>query len=221
MFWPGQLDVRSSRPPVKEDEVDRDAWRRSAEKLKSDKDSKKKGDKKKNLDRQALEARRSKSRQRGEPEEESPSDDDGDDDEDSDDCEGMASHLDCILEGPPRGDIDAPRMETPKEGPGGSHRPCADTPPVPATGLVALRPPPAPNTGGHARPQAMGPLTRGRAVAFEKGDTGRRSASPGAPQAEVAGPRPMPVLEGSGTLTRGGSRPTGRGTGRRAVLPVG
>jgi len=57
---------------VKEDEVDRDRRRQSAEKLKSAKDSAKKGEKKKNLDRQALEARRAKSRQRGEPEEESP-----------------------------------------------------------------------------------------------------------------------------------------------------
>ena len=128
LFWQGRIDVRSSRPPVKEDEVDRDARRRSAEKLKSTKDSKKKGEKKKNLNRQALEACRSKSRQRGEPEEESPSDDDGDDDEDNDDSEGMASRLDHILEGPPRGDVDAPRMETPKEGSGGSLRPCADTP---------------------------------------------------------------------------------------------
>ena len=99
----------------------------SAEKLKSVKDSAKKGEKKKNLDRQALEARRAKSRQRGEPEEESSSDDD-DGDEDSDDSEGMASRLDRILEGPPRGDVDVPRTETPKEGPGGSHCSRADTP---------------------------------------------------------------------------------------------
>jgi hypothetical protein len=129
LFWQGRIDVRSSRPPVKEDEVDRDAWRQSAEKQKSAKDSTKKGEKKKNLDRQALDARRAKSKQRDEPEEESPSDDDGGDgDEDSDDSEGMASRLDRILEDPPRGDVDAPRMETPKEGPGGSHHPRADTP---------------------------------------------------------------------------------------------
>ena len=107
---------------MREDEVDRDRRRQSAEKLKSAKDSAKKGEKKKNLDRQALEARRAKSRQRGEPEEESPSDDD-DDDEGSDDSEGMASRLDRILEGPPRGDVDVPRTETPMEGPSGSHRP--------------------------------------------------------------------------------------------------
>ena len=50
LFWQGRIDVRSSRPPVREDEVDRDARRRSAEKSKSAKDSKKKGEKKKNLD---------------------------------------------------------------------------------------------------------------------------------------------------------------------------
>ena len=223
LFWQGQIDVRSSRPPLKEDEVDDDARRWSAEKQKSPKDSAKKGEKKKNLDRQALEACRAKSRQRGEPEEESPSDDEGGDgDEDSDDSEGMASRLDRILEGPSRGDVDAPRMETPKEGPGGSHRPRADTPhPVPATGQVALRPPPAPKMSSHARPQATGPLTRGRAATSEKGEVGRRSASPGARQAGVAAPRPAPVLEGPGASTRGGSRPTGRGAGRRAVLPVG
>ena len=57
---------------MKEDEVDRDRWRQSAENLKSAKDSAKKGEEKKNLDRQALDARRAKSRQRGEPEEEPP-----------------------------------------------------------------------------------------------------------------------------------------------------
>ena len=184
------------------------------------KDSVKKGEMKKNLDRQALEARRAKSRQRGEPEEESPNDDD-DDDEDSDDSEGMASHLDRILEGPPRGDVDAPRTETPKEGPSGSHRPRADTPPAPKAGQVALRPPPAPRESGHGRPQATGPLTHGRAAASEKGEAGRRSASPGAHQAGTAAPRPAPAFEGPGALTRGGSRPAGGSGGRRAVLPVG
>ena len=53
LFWQGRIDVRSSRPPVKEDEVDHDKRRQSAEKLKSAKDSAKKGEKKKNLDRQA------------------------------------------------------------------------------------------------------------------------------------------------------------------------
>ena len=221
LFWQGRIDVRSSRPPVREDEVDRDARRRSAEKSKSAKDSKKKGEKKKNLDRQALEARRSKSRQRGEPEEESPSDEDDDDGEDSDDSEGMASRLDRILEDPARGDVDAPRTEALTGGPGGYHRPRAVTPPAPAAGQVAPRPPPVPKTGGQARPQAMGSLTRGRAAASEKGESVRRSASPGVRQAEATGPRPAPVFVGSGTSTRGGSRPTSRGTGRRAVLPMG
>jgi len=82
---------------VKEDDVDRDKRRESAEKLKSTEDM----EKKKNLVRQALETRRAKSRQRGEPEEESPDvDDGGDGDDDSDDSEGMASRLDRILEDP-------------------------------------------------------------------------------------------------------------------------
>ena len=206
---------------MREDEVDRDARRRSAEKSKSVKDSKKKGEKKKNLDRQALEARRSKSRQRGEPEEESPSEKDDDDDEDSEDSEGMASRLDRILGGPSQGDVDAPRAEAPTGGPGGSYRPRADTPPAPKVSQVVPRPPPTLRESGHARPQATGPLTRGRAAASEKGEVGRRSASPGARQAGTDAPRPAPALEGPGALTRGGSRPTGRGGGRRAVLPVG
>jgi len=140
---------------VKEDVVDRDRRRQSAEKLKSAKDSAKKGEKKKNLDCQALEARRAKSRQRGEPEEESPSNDD-DDDEDSDDSEGMASRLDRILEGPPRGDVDVPWTETPKEGPSGSHRPRADMPPAPSTGQVAPRPPPAPRGVAMLGPRRQG-----------------------------------------------------------------
>ena len=68
----GSIDARSSKPPVKEDEVDHDKGRESAEKRKSAMDLKKKKEKKKNLERQALETRRAKSRQRGEPEEESP-----------------------------------------------------------------------------------------------------------------------------------------------------
>jgi len=151
----GPIDVRSSRPPVKEDGVDRYKRRQSAEKQKSAKDSEKKEKKKKNLDRQSLEAHRAKSRQRGEPEEESPSEDDGGDgDDDSDDSEGMASRLDRILEGPPRGDVDAPRTGAPKEGPGGSHRPRADTPPAPAPSQAVPhpQPPPAPKPGGQAKP---------------------------------------------------------------------
>jgi len=168
--------------------------------------------------------RRAKSRQRGEPEEESPSEDDGGDSgDDSDDSKGMASRLGRILEGPPRVDVDAPRTGAPKEGPSGFHRPRTDTHPAPTASQATPRPrpPPAPKAGGQAKPQATGPLTRGRAAAFEKGETGRRSASPGTRQAGVTRPRPAPALEGPGALTRGDSRPTSRGTGRQAVLPVG
>jgi len=58
------IDARSSKPPVKEDDVDRNKRHESAEKLKSAKDLENKGEKKKNLARQALETRRAKSRQR-------------------------------------------------------------------------------------------------------------------------------------------------------------
>ena len=143
---------------MKEDEVDRDKRRQSAEKQKSAKDSEKKKEKTKNLDRQALEARRAKSRQRGEPEEESPSEDDGGDGcDDSDDSEGMASHLDRILEGPPRGDVDAPRMGAQKEGPSGSLRSCADTLPR----LCKVGPSHAPSLPLRQR-RAAGPSPRRR-----------------------------------------------------------
>jgi len=100
------IDARSSRPPVKEDDVDRDRRRESAEKQNSTKDLEKMKEKKKNLDRQALETRRAKSRQRGEPEEDSPDEVDGNKgDDDSDDSEGMAARLDKILEGSPQADV--------------------------------------------------------------------------------------------------------------------
>jgi hypothetical protein len=218
---------------VKEDEVNRDKRRESAEKQKSTMDLKKK-EKKKNLERQALETRRAKSRQRGEPEEEFPSEDDsGDDDDDSDDSKGMASRLDRILEGPPQTDVDVPRTGAPKGGPSGSlerqqresspRRSRADTPHAPVQGQTVPRPqpPPASKAGDRAKSLATGPLTRGRAAASSKGEASRRSASPSARQAGDAEPRPAPVCEGPRALTQGGSRPAGRGTGRRAILPVG
>jgi len=61
----GSIDARSSKPPVKEDEVDHGKRRESTEKEKSTKDLEKKKEKKKNLERQALETRRAKSRKVG------------------------------------------------------------------------------------------------------------------------------------------------------------
>ena len=137
---------------MKEDEVDRDKRRESAEKQKSTIDLKKKKEKKKNLERQALETRRAKSRQRGEPEEESPDEDDsGDGDDDSDDSEGMASRLDRILEGSPRTDVDVPRTGAPKgvqaglwRGNRGSH-PHATPVLIPLPRLCKVGPSRAPN----------------------------------------------------------------------------
>jgi len=140
---------------LKEDDVDRDKRRESAEKLKSAKDLEKKKEKKKNLARQVLETRRAKSRQRGEPEEESPDEDDGGDgDDDSDDSEGMASRLDRILEGAPQIGVDIPRMGVPKGVPSGPRdsqqresSPCrsrVDTPPAPAPRRTVPRPQPPP-----------------------------------------------------------------------------
>ena len=189
------MDARSSRPPVNEDDADRDRRRESAEKQKSAKDLEKKKEKKKNLERQALEKRHAKSRQKGESEEESPDEDDGNDgDDDSDDSEGMAARLDKILEGPPQADIDVPRTGAPKRALGGprdgqqreSSPSCsrADTPPVPALGRAVSRPqpPPASGAGHRVRTMATGPLTHGRATvaASSQGEVGRGSSSPGA-----------------------------------------
>jgi len=145
------IDARSSKPPVKEDDVDRDKRRVSAEKQKSAKVLEKKKEKKKNLERQALETCRAKSRQKGEPEEDSPDEDDNDEGDDgSDDSEGMASRLDRILEGPPQADVVVLRTGAPKGASSGSHdgqqgessprRPRTDTPLVPAQGRAVHRP---------------------------------------------------------------------------------
>ncbi|XP_021319220.1 uncharacterized protein LOC110436446 [Sorghum bicolor] len=222
----GLIDARSSRPPIKQDEVDRDRRRQSAEKQKSTVDLKKKKEKKRNLDRQALETHRAMSRQRWEPEEESPDEDDGGDGgDDSDDSEGMASRLDRILEGPHPTIVDVPRTEAPKGAPSGPResqqrqpsprRSRADTPPEPAPGrtVPCPQPPPASKVGHRVKSLMMGPLTRGHAVASSKGGTDRRSASLGAGQAGDAELRPAPAREGPGASTRGGSKPAGRGTG--------
>ena len=121
-FAQGSIDAQSLRPPVKEDDVDRDKRRESAEKQKSAKDLEKKKEKNKNLEWQTLEKRHAKSRQRGEPEEESPDEDDsGDGDDSSDDSEGMAARLDKILKGPPQADVDAVQTGAPKKALGIPH----------------------------------------------------------------------------------------------------
>ena len=230
----GSIDARSSKPPVKEDDVDHDKRHESVEKQKSAKDLEKKKEKKKNVERQALETRRAKSRQRGEPEEDSPDEDDGNEGDDgSDDSEGMAARLDRILESPPQADVVVPRMGAPKEASSGSHdgqhgessprRSHTDTPRVPMQGRTVPRPqpPPASKAGHRVKSLATGPLTRGRAAASSKGEIGRRSSSPGARQAGDAELRPAPAPEGPGVSTRGGSRPAGRGAGRWVALPVG
>ena len=68
-----------------------------------------------------------------------------------------------------------------------------------------------------------GPLTRGHAAmaALSQREGGRGSTSSGTRQAGGEEPRPAPAQEKLGVSTRGGSRPAGRGTGRRVVLPMG
>ena len=177
------IDARSSRPLVKEDDVDRDRRRESAEKQNSTKDLEKMKDKKKNLDRQALETRRAKSRQRGEPEEDSPVEVDGNKgDDDSDDSEGMAARLDKILEGSPQADVDVPQTGAPKRASCGSRdgqrressrsRSRTDTPPVTAPGraISGPQPPPASRAGHRVKSMATGPLTRGRIADSSQGE---------------------------------------------------
>ena len=230
----GSIDARSLKPPVKDDEVDRNKRRESTEKQKSAKDLEKKKEKKKNLERQALETRRAKSRQKGEPEEDSPDEDDGDEGDDgSNDSKGMASRLDRTLEGPPQADIAIPRTRAPKGASSGSRggqqgefslrRSRADTPPAPAQGraVPCPQPPPASKAGHRAKSMATGPLTRGRAAASILGEEGRRSSSPSTRLAGDVEPRPAPARERPGVSTRGGSRPAGRGAGRQVALPVG
>ena len=60
----GPIDTWSSKPLVKEDGIDHERRRESAEKQKSAKDLEKRKEKKKNLERQALEKRRAKSRKK-------------------------------------------------------------------------------------------------------------------------------------------------------------
>ena len=64
-FCQGAIDARSSKPPVKEDDVERKKRRASAEKHKSMQDTEKKKEKRKNLERQALEDRRAKAKREG------------------------------------------------------------------------------------------------------------------------------------------------------------
>ena len=175
-----------------------------------------------------------KSRQRGEPEEESPDEDDGNEGDDgSDNSEGMAARLDRILEGPPQADVIVPRTGAPKgvssssrDGQQGESSPRhsrADSPPALAQGQAVPRPqpPPVSKAGHRVKSMATGPLTRGRTAASSQGETGRRSSSPSARQAGDAEPRPTSAYERTEVSTRGGSRPAGRGAGRRVALPVG
>ena len=216
----GSFDDRSSRPPVKEDDIDRDRRRGSAEKQKSAKDLEKKKEKKKNLERQVLETRRAKSRQRVEPEEDSPDEgDDNEGDDGSDDSEGMVARLDKILEDPPQADVDIPWMGAPKRAPDGHQREPspsrsrADTPPLPAPGRAISRPqpPPAPGAGHRVKTMATGPLTRGRTAASSQGDVGHGGSGPNARRSGDVEPKPAPAHKRPGVSTRGGSRQAGRG----------
>jgi len=175
-------------------------------------------------------------RQNGESEEDSLDDDDGDEgDDESDDSEAMATHLDRILEGPPRADVDTSRVGASSRTSGGSHdglqreapqrRSRADTPPAPAHGRAPsqLPLPPVPRTGHRVKTMTTGALTRGHAVvaASSHGEGGRRSASPGTRKSGDVDPRPAPASRWPAASTRGGPKPAGRGTGRQVVLPVG
>ena len=86
------IDATSSKPPVKEDDVEREKRCTTAEKHKSMQEAERKNDKMMNLRQQVLEEPRAKARREGRPEEDSPDEDD--DDNDDEDSEGMVAHLD-------------------------------------------------------------------------------------------------------------------------------
>ena len=109
MFCQGAIDARSSKPLVKEDDVEHEKRRASAEKHKSMQDIEKKKEKRKNLERQALEEHRAKARREGEPEEDSPDEDDGDNDNDDEDSKGTVARLDHVLQGLPQTDVSSSR----------------------------------------------------------------------------------------------------------------
>ena len=88
------IDARSLKPPVKEDDAEREKRRASAEQPKSVQDAEWKEEKRKNLERQALEEHRAKATHEGRLEEDSPDEDDDDDDDGDVDSEGMAARLD-------------------------------------------------------------------------------------------------------------------------------
>jgi hypothetical protein len=89
----GEIDARSSRPPVKEHEADCEKRRSSTENHKTKLGTEKKKEKKKHIARQALEQRQAQARRKGRPEEDLPDEDD-DDEDDDDDSEGMGARLD-------------------------------------------------------------------------------------------------------------------------------
>ena len=100
---------------MKDDDVEHEKRRASAEKHNSMQEAERKKEKKKNLERQALEERHAKARREVIPEEYSPDEDD-DDDEDS---EGMAARLDRVLQGLLQSDVSSSRAETSKGPQGG------------------------------------------------------------------------------------------------------
>ena len=111
----------------------------------------------------------------GESEEDSPNKDhESDDGDDGEDSEGIAAHLDRILDDLPRSDVETSRMGASKGPLGGPrdgrqkeaswHRSCADTPTAPTQGRAIPQPQPLSASGlGHrVKTMATGPLTRGR-----------------------------------------------------------
>jgi len=195
----------------------------------------KKKEKMKNLERQALKKCHAKSRQKGKSEEDFPDEDDGNEgDDDSDGSEGMAACLDRILEDPPCADVDISWAGASKKSSGSArdgqqkeaspHRSRVETPPAPVRGQAASlpQPPPSSRAGHRVKTMATGPLTHDRAAmaASNQREGGRGSTSPGTRQVGGVEPRPVPAQEKPGVSTWGGSRPAGRGTGRRDVLPV-
>jgi len=110
------IDARSSRAPVKKDDVEHEKRRASTEKHKTAQDAERRKETSKNLERQALEERWAEARREGRLEEDSTDDDDDDEDNDS---EGMVACLNRILQAPPQADVSSSRAGVSKRSQGG------------------------------------------------------------------------------------------------------
>jgi len=103
------------KPPVKEDNIDREKRRASVEKQKFTKDAEKKKDQEEEPRATSAHGTSSQVKVWGESEEDTPDEDDeSDDGNDGKDSEGIAARLDRILDDLPRSDVETSRVGLPR-----------------------------------------------------------------------------------------------------------